>query len=335
MAVAIQRYDSAGAKVGTEVSIPYSRLTPSTVNNSSVAVLRDGSVVVAYETSLSVASEAISFQRFDSNGAQLSGETTVAPQISNSGPPTPGGAQLHAVALADGGFVVTWSTFSVNPVTFGVRVSKQRYDSQARPVGAVFVTGYSGRGGPASQSLVPDREGGYTLTMYGVNNSGQNFPVTTVIHFDAADVATTIADRKLGDSLLLPLAGDRFVLFTREFNLDANGFTRTDSPGILRQFLDSAGNPVGDTARIAAMPVDAIELADATFVVFTQASGGGFTAQRFDANGAPLGDPAAVDATVSDRGVAALIGGGLAFGWSATPPGSDLDVFTQRVLVQN
>jgi hypothetical protein len=179
--------------------------------------------------------------------------------------------------------------------------------------------------------------------MFGVNNPVQDFPATTVIHFDAADAATTIVDKGLGDYLLLPLAGDRFVLFTREFNFDEHGFIRTDSPGILRQFLDSAGNPVGEATRLASMPVDATELADGSFVVFTQDASAGMNAQRFDASGAALGDPVPVDAVfrgspaffASGRGVAALSGGAFALGWSATPPGADLDVFTQRVLVQN
>jgi hypothetical protein len=84
-------------------------------------------------------------------------------------------------------------------------------------------------------------------------------------------------------------------------------------------------------------------LADGSFVVFTQDGSARMNAQRFDASGAARGDPAPVDAVfrtapaffASGRGVAALSGGAFALGWSATPPGADLDVFTQRVLVQN
>jgi hypothetical protein len=140
-----------------------------------------------------------------------------------------------------------------------------------------------------------------------------------VIHFNAADTATEIVPQRLGSALLLPLAGDRFVRFT------------SDSTGTFRQFLDSAGNPVGEATSVAAMPTAANELADGSFVVFTPASGGGFTAQRFNASGAALGDPVPVDASTA----AALTGGSLALGWSATPPGGDLDVFTGRVLVRN
>jgi len=346
-AVAIQRYDAAGGKVGTEVSIPFSRLTKSAVNNSAVAVLRDGSVVVVYETSTGLVNglpaEAVFFQRFDSNGVQLSGEARVASPLVFSTPPVEaaGGAAPRAAALADGGFVVTWNTESVSLEALVVTVSKQRYDSQAQPVGGVLVTGYLNARG-VSQLLVADREGGYTLTMFGVHIPALNLPVTSVIHFDAADAATTIVSERLGDSLLLPLAGGRFVLFTHEINRNAIGVIVTDSPGITRQFLDSAGNPVGEATRIASMPVDATELVDGSFVVFTPAGTAGMNAQRFDASGAALGDPVPVDAFfrtspalfASGSSVAALSSGGLASGWSATGPGGDADVFTQRVLVQ-
>ena len=221
--------------------------------------------------------------------------------------------------MADGGFVVTWTSSAINPISVFNTVYKQRYNSQAQPVGGnALVSSYRAPGFGA-YALTADRQGGYTLTMLRSNNSFENKPGTSVVHFDAADTAREIVPERLGSALLLPLAGERFVRFT------------SDSTGILRQFLDSAGNPVGDAASAASMPVAATELADASFVVFTPASGGGFTAQRFNATGAALGSAVAVDASTAT----ALTGGSLALAWSATPPGSDLDVFTARVLVRN
>lgn len=324
MAFAIQRYDSAGSKLGTEVSVPFSRLaTTGVINKTSVAVLRDGSVVFVYETSRRLDTgqpvEGVFFQRFDASGAQLSGEVTVVSRIAFNGPVNEGGGFPKAVPLADGGFVVAWASYGINPISVFNTVYKQRYDSQAQPVGGnVLVSTYRAPGFGA-YTLAADRQGGYILTMLRSNNSSENKPGTSVIHFDAADTAREIVPERLGSALLLPLAGDRFVRFT------------SDSTGTLRQFLDSAGNPVGDAASAASMPVAATELADGSFVVFTPASGGSFTAQRFNANGAALGDAAAVDASTA----AALTGGSLALARSATLPGCDLDVYTQRVLVRN
>ena len=324
MAFAIQRYDSAGAKVGAEVSVPFSRLaTTGVINKTSVAVLRDASVVLVYETSRRLDTgqpvEGVFFQRFDASGAQLSGETTVVSQIAFDGPVEQGGGFPKAVPLADGGFVVTWTSSAINPISVFNTVYKQRYNSQAQPVGDnALVSSYRAPGFGA-YALAADRQGGYTLTLLRSNNSLENKPGTSVVHFGAADTAREIVPERLGSALLLPLAGEHFVRFT------------SDSIGILRQFLDSAGNPVGDAASAASMPVAATELADASFVVFTPASGGGFTAQRFNATGAALGSAVAVNASTT----AALTGGSLASAWSATPPGCDLDVFTQRVLVRN
>ena len=324
LAFAIQRYDSAGAKVGTEVSVPFSKLaTTGVINKISVAVLRDASVVLVYETSRRLDTgqpvEGVFFQWFDASGAQLSGETTVVSQIAFNGPVEPGGGFLKAVPLADGGFVVTWASFAINPISVFNTVYKQRYNSQAQPVGGnALVSSYRAPGFGA-YALAADRQGGYTLTLLRSSNSFENKPGTSVVHFDAADTAREIVPERLGSALLLPLAGERFVRFT------------SDSTGILRQFLDSAGNPVVDAASAASMPVAATELADASFVVFTPASGSAFTAQRFSATGAALGSAVAVDASTA----AALTGGSLALAWSATLPGCDLDVYTQRVLVRN
>jgi len=324
LAFAIQRYDSTGAKVGTEVSVPFSKLaTTGVINTTSVAVLRDASVVLVYETSRRLDTgqplEGVFFQRFDASGAQLSGEVTVVSRIAFNGAVVSGGGVPNAVPLADGGFVVAWASYGINPISISNTVYKQRYNSQAQPVGGnVLVSTYRARGFGA-YTLAADRQGGYILTMLRSINPMENNPATSVVHFDAADTAREIVPERLGSALLLPLAGERFVRFT------------SDSTGILRQFLDSAGNPVGDAASAASMPVAATELADTSFVVFMPASGGSFTAQRFNATGAALGTAVAVDASTA----AALTGGSLALARSATLPGCDLDVYTQRVLVRN
>lgn len=324
MALSIQRYDSAGGQVGTEVSVPLSRLaTTGVINKTSVAVLRDGSVVFVYETSRLLDTgqpvEGVFFQRFDSSGAQLSGEATVVSRIAFGGPVVSGGAYPKAVPLADGGFVVTWASYSLSPISVFNNVFKQRYDSQALAVGGDVLVSVYRAVGLGAYALNADREGGYTLTLFRSSNPSQNNPGTSVIHFDAADTAREVVAERLGSSLLLPLAGDRFVLFT------------SDSAGTFRQFLDSAGNPVGDAASVASLPVVVTELADGTYVVFSQASGGRFIAQRFNADGAPLGNAVAVDASSA----AALAGGNLALGWSANSECGDLDVFTETVLVHN
>jgi hypothetical protein len=368
MAVAIQRYDSAGGKVGTEVSVPYSQLSTTAISQSSVAVLRDGSVVVVYETNrlpdepfMIPRAEGVFFQRFDANGTQLSGETPVVSRVEFNTPPLLFRAAPKAAPLADGGFVVTWVSTSFDTSRVFVDLFKQRYDSQAQAVGGNVSVSHSassssfsfyiaGRSSCAEcvgfYALNADMQGGYTLTMFRRDTLENNLVVlvhgVSVTYFDAADRAKEIIAPRAGNSLLLPLAGDRFVLFTTacvppdDFACgSALGGGQPRSTDTFRQFLDSAGNPVGEATRVASMPVAATELADGSYIVFLQAAGGGFTAQRFDANGAALGDAVAVDAIPSGRGVAALNGGSLALGWSATPPGGDLDVFTQRVLVQN
>jgi hypothetical protein len=270
-----------------------------------------------------------------------------------STPPFAFRAAPKAAPLADGGFVVTWVSTSFDNGNSFATLFKQRYDSQAQPVGGnVLVSSYVASDHSLCAECVgfyalnADLEGGYTLTMFRHHTLENNVVViidgVSVTHFDAADRAKEIIAPRAGNSLLLPLAGDRFVLFTTacvppdDFACgSALSGGQPRSTDTFRHFLDSAGNPVGEATRVASMPLAATELADGSYVVFLQAAGGGFTAQRFDANGVALGDAVAVDAIPSGRGVAALNGSSLALGWSAAGAGGDADVFTQRVLVQN
>jgi hypothetical protein len=337
----MQRYDNSGNKSGQETAIALSvvaepgecpSLTPdpaAVMRNASVAVLADGSVVVGYELdkpaptvgSFCQANEGIYIQRFDANGVQVLPETLVFSRIAAfTDRNHPFMAGPIVVPLSDGGFVVGWDAATGSSFGLAATYSTQRYNSQAQPVGAISSPGFV-RSPSAAFSLAPDASGGYTLTFPSLDANGQS--VVSAIHYDATGTGTTIVASRPGAGLLLPLKGGGFVLFTSE------------SSGAFRQFLDSAGNPVGEPTGIASPPVTAAELSDGSFVVFTQAAGGGFTAQRFDAGGAALGDPVAVDAIVSTAGVAALTDRSLGLAWTATPAGGDADVFTQRVLAQD
>jgi hypothetical protein len=342
-ALFIQRYDGAGNKIGTEVSVPLviqsgnANVSALAFQNSSIAVLSNGDVVVAYTvnrdaspspTGPSITNRSIYIQRFDANGVQVLPETAVVSREEQIFNRSPFFSNIKAVALADGGFVVSWEFGGlglVNTVLTGVEeLFHRRYDRQSQPVGGIVSVG---RFVDLTYSLTADASGGYTLSMTHDDESTVAAGtianrVVSVVHDNAADTATQIVAPRPGTALLLPLRSDRFVLFT------------SDASGVSRQFLDSAGNPVGAATGVSSMPVAATELADGSFVVFSPAGGGGFTAQRFDANGGALGDAVSVDAIVSQPGVASLTGGALALAWTATLAG-DADVFTQRVLVQN
>jgi hypothetical protein len=335
----IQRYDSTGNKVGGETVVPLhvepanQAISAAAIRQSSIAVLSDGGVVVAYqidrpvpETAGAVFPTAISavyIQRFDADGVQVLPETAVFSRIKvfNPRPSFLVGAQV--VPLMDGGFVVAWLDVPTSELGPRAVLFKQRYDSQAQPVGGkVLVSDYTPgcNGSPCeirnSYTLVADAQGGYTFSVFQ-----SVFPITvvSVIHFDAVDAAKQLVTPRPGAVLLLPLEGDRFVLFT------------SDSQGAFAQLLDGDGTSVGGPARISSMPVDARELTDGSFVVLWNTNGS-LTAQQFDSSGVPMGDLLGIQSGASAPGIAALADSGFALAWSAGGTAGDLDVFTQRFL---
>jgi hypothetical protein len=339
----IQRYDSAGNKVGGEISVPLviqsvqspgagdSQADPAAaLRESSVAVLGDGSVVVAYQIDRFVEQigaffqfkEGIYIQRFDANGAQLLGETEVFSQVMprNSRPVFLTDPKI--VPLTDGGFTVAWI---IRPPALTLlsksTLMKRRYDSQAQPVGDVVTVGRFLNLGyaPFDFRLAADATGGYTVSPTFSDDVTGLSTLTSAIHYDAADTATQIVAPRIGGVLLLALEGARFVRFT------------SDSSGTFRQFLDNAGNPVGDPIPMSSMSFAATELMDGSFVLFWNI-GGTITAQRFDSTGAPMGNLLTLQTSASVPGIAPLIDGGFAAAWSAPSTAGDLDVFSQRFI---
>ena len=340
-ALFIQRYDSAGNKVGGEVSVPLviqSAQSPgagdsladpaAALRDSSIAVLGDGSVVVAYEIDRFVEQvgaffqfkEGIYIQQFDANGAQLLGETEVFSQVESRDSRSIFLSDPKIVPLADGGFTVAWvNLIPALTVDSTNTLFKQRFDGAAQPVGGVVTVGRFLQLDAAGLRLTADASGGYTLTVTFQGGFTEPFDRTAAIHFDAADTATQIVAPRPGEVLLLPLEGDRYVLFS------------SDSTGTFRQFLDSAGNPVGDPTPIPSMPFDAQELADGSFVVFWNLDGN-LVWERFDSSGTPLTNLQTIATKAGTTGAAPLANGGFAVSWSGPSGAGDVDVFTTQFL---
>ena len=305
----LQRYDSAGAKVGGEVSFPALNVTS--------AVLTDGGLVAAHlYVNVDLQRSAIIVSRFNSGGTLVAQIEVGAMATPSSGPQL--GSNVRVAALAGGGFVVGWAVFPVVGV-LETQIFVQRFDSQGAPLGdKVQIVGTLSNGSFPSAagifSIKPDAQGGFTVSVGrpGVSTS-------SLVHFDVNGTTTQIAVPGGSTALLLPLEGDRFVLFT------------TATSGSFSQFLDSAGNPVGGSSPIADMPVDARELADGSFVVLYNTNGS-ITAQRFDSNGTPVGNLLTLQTSGVIPGVAALADGGFALAWSAPSAAGDLDVFTERFI---
>jgi hypothetical protein len=312
----VQKYDSSGAKVGAEVTV---------VPTGSMAVLSDGSFVVATSAGQLVSGSAlrmaVSFSLFDANGVSLLNTLVAAGDIT-SNPARPSFVRdPEVVALAGGGFVVGWVRIAFTSVGILNQVWTQRYDDQGQPVGTPTLV--ISVNAPSELfvffDLEPDGQGGYTVKVTQPRQVAPFSPLMSYFHVDANGALVQLVDRA-DNVLLLALEGGRYVLFT---HLAAEASTT-------RQFLDSAGNPVGSAVPVTFMPVAAEELVDGSFVVFT-ALAQTTSAQRFDSTGKPIGNELTLSAGGSVPLVAALSEGGFAAGFGGGTF-SEPDVFTQMFI---
>ncbi len=149
-----QRYDANGQAVGAEFQV--NTTTASYQHNPTIAALADGGFVVCWDsTEAGGGGVDIYAQRYDGNGKAVGAEFRVNSNTDSlQENPT-------IAALADGGFVVSWSS-PVDNYGGGYGIYAQRYDANGDPVGLKL----SGTAGAdlinldAGQVLIVDGAGG-------------------------------------------------------------------------------------------------------------------------------------------------------------------------------
>jgi hypothetical protein len=334
----IQRLDGAGFKIGGEVQLQLDIKDVNAfqradgISTGSVAVLRDGSVVVSYNATRKanplapnklLFTTGIYVQRFDSTGAQVLPETEVFSRtyVDSFRPPKLG--NIKTIALADGGFAIGWAAIQESSVTIRTSFLVRRYSGSDQAAGPEVMVGGLATPGTSSYDLMPDALGGYSVTT-SQQLEDQRTTFLSLTYFDTSNAPQPIAlSSDTSKALLLPLEGKRSVLFAQ------------GSLGASRQFLDSLANPVGPQTPIPALPISALELTDGSYVTFT-ATAADVLAQRFDSQGVLKGESALIKTLGAPVAVVALPQNGFAAAWTGagTETGSDgasdKDVFAQR-----
>jgi len=124
-----QRFDSSGARVGSEFLI--NTYTTSHQAHPNVGTFNDGNFVVVWHSLDQDGSlEGAYGQRFDSSGAKLGGEFQINTHtVSNQRAPIVG-------TFDDGNFVVVWHSLDQDGSSWGVH--GQRFDSSVAKLGAEF-----------------------------------------------------------------------------------------------------------------------------------------------------------------------------------------------------
>lgn len=320
----VQRYEASGVKSGAETRVAYN---VSAQESPAIAVLRDGSIIVASVDGRAAASDpslvtwTVFARRFDANGAQVGTEAVMATLAENQS-----GAQARRylgqatlAALEDGGFALGWASIDedVRGRVQGWQV--QRFDAQGQPAGARQSIAATDADSNLSLRLVPLPGGDFVA---GTTHRWQGIGYVQ-FRIGGRDVGPRFdADAGLPEfnTTLLPLADGRFALWS----LGRSG-------GYL-QMLDAAGRPLSAAQSVTVVPETAVGLADGGWVtVQRQMPGDPFLAQRFDAAGRALGDRVEVASGMSRPLPASSVGNGLALAWTFTGAGGDSDVRTQRI----
>ncbi|HWI82300.1 hypothetical protein [Ramlibacter sp.] len=330
--LSMQRYDAGGQGLGSETPIAFDVAARPDAN---VAVLADGSILLAYSTftvvsvsaSQYLVRQSVSTERFDTGGAAVGGPLEVtALQRNLFANPTQFSFLDPAITTwSDGSYLVTWTAKEQEPAYPPLmKFFAQRYDSQGAAQGGARLVAVGGGGWGVQSTLfaaLPD--GGFLAALTRLDMGIQS---TAFTPFDSAERTATIpaaasGQTDPGGTSLLPLASGGYV----RWSVKAGA-------GPL-QILDNAGALLAATAIAPAAAIAA--LTDGGFVVLRNDSAPPpaepqLVAQRYDGAGVPVGAALAIATNGVVPRATALAGGGLALGWTTTAAAAgDLDVYLE------
>ena len=272
-----QRYDAAGAKLGSEI------LVVNSTNNEelepTVASLGGGGFVVAWQYSFQDGSArgdtAIMARRYDAAGAIQGGTVRVNTYTQN--------AQQHvsAAGLADGSYVIAWESLAQDGS--GAGVYGQRFSASGVDQGGEFrinTTTLMNQTYPVVTAL---SGGGFVVAWVSTQTTLNDLPHVYAQRYDASGNA-------VGTEFRVSSANNPSYSETAGItSLADGGFVVTwhslNGGGVYARRYDAAGQPVGTETQAnidtgSYEPV-AAGLVNGDFVVGWSASGAGVFTQRF------------------------------------------------------
>ncbi|PGH59498.1 hypothetical protein CRT60_00090, partial [Azospirillum palustre] len=149
-----------GPILSCSVAGPYNQ------QQSALAGLADGSFVVAYMSSgdQDSSGNGIFLRRYSASGQLLQGDTLVNSYVAGDQ------QQPSVTALADGGFVVSWTSAAQDGSGYGVYA--QRYDAAGGKVGGDFLLEQNLAGDQVQPALTARPDGGFVAAWAGPDGSG-------------------------------------------------------------------------------------------------------------------------------------------------------------------
>lgn len=269
-----QRYDALGHKVGGETlvntSTSFNQFMPET------ASLANGGYVVTW-IGWDGSDFGIFAQQFNGGGARVNGEIRVNTAFSDYQ------TAPDITSLADGGFVITWSSRGQDGSDFGIYA--QRYNATGGKVGGETLINTTTTNSQVDSAVAGLSDGGYVITWESFGQDGsldgiyaQRFNSSGSKVGGETLVNTTIEGYQ-SHSTITGLANGGYVI-------SWGGYYEDD---LYAQCFDAAGNKVGGETKVNTSAV----WQDSPKVV--SLTGGGYiiawdgALQRFDDNGNKVG----------------------------------------------
>ncbi|MEQ8847590.1 peptidylprolyl isomerase [Botrimarina sp.] len=305
--VFLQRYDTSGAAVGGETLV--NSVTGGLQTDPSVALLDDGTIVVAWHGAMADDAVGVGMRRFGADGAPLGPAARVNTQA--------GSDQQNAsvAALAGGGLVVGWQSRHQDGDSWGVYA--QRYDAAGAAAGGESRLTETTAGSQAGVALAGAPDGGYVAAWQSHAGASADWDVVArgftaagAAATDQTPLAAAAAGRQTGVAIAA-LEDGQWLAAWNSTPTDAAAWSvaaRTVEPGQSSD-AETPLAPAADAARVAAGARPSVAATDgAALVAYGGVSGvdrRGVIGQRVGVELADNGTPAAPDlAEVADRTVA-------------------------------
>ena len=178
-----QRYDSAGVAEGGEVQVNTTIVGSQRL--PSVTALSDGGFVVSWTSVIQEAAGGdVYLQRYDASGVAVGGEVRVNAQTS-------GDQSFSSItALADGGFVVSWTSAGQDGDSGGIYL--QRYDAAGVAVGGESLVNTTTTGNQFQTTVAALVDGGFVVSWTSDGQDGDSYGIfQKVFNADGSERSAT------------------------------------------------------------------------------------------------------------------------------------------------
>jgi hypothetical protein len=333
-----QRYNAAGQTVGSEFRV--NTFTTDSQNNSKITALADGGFVVSWTSNgQDGSSNGIYAQRYDMN-SQTAGSEFRVNAYTTSAQYSP-----SIMALADGGFVVSWSSNGQDGSSGGIYA--QGYDAVGQASWSEFRINTYTTSDQFAPSITALADGGFVVSWSSNGQDGssggiyaQRYDMNGQTMGSAEFQVNTYTTNIQGSPTITALAAGGFVVSWESYGQDGSGY------GIYAQRYDAAGVTAGSEFRVNTYTTGAqstptiTALVDGGFVVSWESygqdgSGYGIYAQRYDAAGVTAGSEFRVNSCMTNDQqysvITALVDGGFVVSWTSyIQDGNGYGIYAQR-----